>query len=239
MNSQAAAQDRAPVAEPRVVTGGETLWFLGTLARMKLDGQQTAGRFALGKACFPTEPRPRFIPTPKTRPSTCSTGKSPLGSSSRSSPATTLILQAGPEPVGADAAWEMSYSRPGEPRTPSAWNPTPRGCWSCPRRPGSRAWFAVSQSLRIGRGCSHPPTDHASQPSGWLLSSMRPAWSDTDHLHRRRTERNAVDKQRVNLRSWQVQLGFTQGMARGWSAVDRLPRPTSSDFARRQDRWRG
>lgn len=32
---------------PQVVTDGERLWFLGTLARMKLDGRDTAGRFAL------------------------------------------------------------------------------------------------------------------------------------------------------------------------------------------------
>ena len=33
--------------------GGETLWFLGTLARMKLDGDQTGGRFALWEAEAP------------------------------------------------------------------------------------------------------------------------------------------------------------------------------------------
>ena len=31
----------------------EVLWFLGTLARMKLDGRQTAGRFALWEAVLP------------------------------------------------------------------------------------------------------------------------------------------------------------------------------------------
>lgn len=35
-------------AQPQVVpAGGEALWFLGTLARIKLDGRQTGGRFAL------------------------------------------------------------------------------------------------------------------------------------------------------------------------------------------------
>jgi quercetin dioxygenase-like cupin family protein len=37
------------VADPR----GEPLWFLGTLARMKLDGRQTAGRFALWEGLMP------------------------------------------------------------------------------------------------------------------------------------------------------------------------------------------
>ncbi|HLI59955.1 MAG TPA: hypothetical protein VKV21_09855 [Solirubrobacteraceae bacterium] len=34
-------------SEAQVVTGAEPLWFLGTLARIKLDGHHTGGRFAL------------------------------------------------------------------------------------------------------------------------------------------------------------------------------------------------
>jgi quercetin dioxygenase-like cupin family protein len=40
-------------AEPRVERGGERLWFLGTFARMKLDGEHTAGRFALWEGELP------------------------------------------------------------------------------------------------------------------------------------------------------------------------------------------
>jgi quercetin dioxygenase-like cupin family protein len=40
-------------AAPRVVSGGENLWFLGTLARMKLEGQDTGGRFALWESVLP------------------------------------------------------------------------------------------------------------------------------------------------------------------------------------------
>jgi len=40
-------------AEPRVVSGGETLWFLGTLARFKLEGRHTGGRFALWEGVLP------------------------------------------------------------------------------------------------------------------------------------------------------------------------------------------
>lgn len=43
----------AAVAEPRVVTDSERLWFLGTLGRMKLDGRHTAGRFALWEGVLP------------------------------------------------------------------------------------------------------------------------------------------------------------------------------------------
>lgn len=43
---------RAP--EPQVVCGqAELLWFLGTLARMKLEGHRTAGRFALWEGVLP------------------------------------------------------------------------------------------------------------------------------------------------------------------------------------------
>ena len=42
------------LAHPQVVTGDEELlWFLGTLARVKLDGNQTAGRFALWEGVLP------------------------------------------------------------------------------------------------------------------------------------------------------------------------------------------
>lgn len=40
--------------EAQVGTGsGERLWFLGTLARMKLEGRHTGGRFALWEATLP------------------------------------------------------------------------------------------------------------------------------------------------------------------------------------------
>ncbi|MGN6870006.1 MAG: cupin domain-containing protein [Solirubrobacteraceae bacterium] len=53
MNAAGALDDAAVRAEPCVVTGGEDLWFLGTLARMKLEGRETGGRFALWEAVFP------------------------------------------------------------------------------------------------------------------------------------------------------------------------------------------
>jgi quercetin dioxygenase-like cupin family protein len=52
--SAAGVADGAGVAvEPQVVTDSEDLWFLGTLARMKLDGHQTGGSFALWEAVLP------------------------------------------------------------------------------------------------------------------------------------------------------------------------------------------
>jgi quercetin dioxygenase-like cupin family protein len=42
------------LAEPQVVSeDGEVLWFLGTMARIKLDGRQTGGRFALWEGLLP------------------------------------------------------------------------------------------------------------------------------------------------------------------------------------------
>ncbi|HEV2997789.1 MAG TPA: cupin domain-containing protein [Solirubrobacteraceae bacterium] len=42
------------VAHPRVVgASGEALWFLGTLARIKLDGHQTGGRFGVFEGLLP------------------------------------------------------------------------------------------------------------------------------------------------------------------------------------------
>jgi quercetin dioxygenase-like cupin family protein len=46
------------VAEPCVVTGAETLWFLGTLARIKIDGRQTGGRFAVWEGVLPHSAAP-------------------------------------------------------------------------------------------------------------------------------------------------------------------------------------
>jgi quercetin dioxygenase-like cupin family protein len=53
MSSNLAIDRHAGVAEPCVITGGEHLWFLGTLARMKLEGHQTAGRFGLWEGVLP------------------------------------------------------------------------------------------------------------------------------------------------------------------------------------------
>lgn len=51
--SSDAATGTARDAEACVVSGGETLWFLGTLARIKLEGHQTGGRFALWEGVLP------------------------------------------------------------------------------------------------------------------------------------------------------------------------------------------
>ncbi|HST14377.1 MAG TPA: cupin domain-containing protein [Gaiellaceae bacterium] len=44
--------------EPQLVTVSEPLWFLGTLVRPKLTGEQTGGRFALWEGVLPRRAAP-------------------------------------------------------------------------------------------------------------------------------------------------------------------------------------
>jgi quercetin dioxygenase-like cupin family protein len=54
MSATTTDRSTGSVAEPRVVSGRtQALWFLGTLARIKLDGRQTGGRFALWEGVLP------------------------------------------------------------------------------------------------------------------------------------------------------------------------------------------
>jgi quercetin dioxygenase-like cupin family protein len=53
MSSDLATDLGIDVPEPRVEGGGENLWFLGTLARMKLEGRQTGGRLGLWENVLP------------------------------------------------------------------------------------------------------------------------------------------------------------------------------------------
>jgi quercetin dioxygenase-like cupin family protein len=46
------------VAEPAAAATGEPLWFLGTLARLKLTREQTGGRFALWEGILPRNAAP-------------------------------------------------------------------------------------------------------------------------------------------------------------------------------------
>jgi quercetin dioxygenase-like cupin family protein len=47
-------EQRSEPAQPQVVSGrSELIWFLGTLARMKLEGHQTGGRFSLWEGVLP------------------------------------------------------------------------------------------------------------------------------------------------------------------------------------------
>jgi quercetin dioxygenase-like cupin family protein len=54
MTAATTERAQAELPEARIVSGDEeVLWFLGTLARMKLEGSQTGGRFALWEGVFP------------------------------------------------------------------------------------------------------------------------------------------------------------------------------------------
>ncbi|MDE3069537.1 MAG: cupin domain-containing protein, partial [Acidobacteriota bacterium] len=84
------------VAEAQVLDGGgETLWFLGTLARMKLDGRQTAGRFALWEAVLPKGAAPPLHSHPQDE--------------------TFYVLE------GALTAWIVEHELAGDDGDPPAW----------------------------------------------------------------------------------------------------------------------
>ena len=53
MSAAGVADGPGLTVESQVVTDSENLWFLGTLARMKLEGHQTGGRFALWEGVLP------------------------------------------------------------------------------------------------------------------------------------------------------------------------------------------
>jgi quercetin dioxygenase-like cupin family protein len=47
-----------PGAVPQIVSGADPLWFLGTLARIKLDASQTAGRLGVFEVVLPHDAAP-------------------------------------------------------------------------------------------------------------------------------------------------------------------------------------
>jgi quercetin dioxygenase-like cupin family protein len=53
MTAASSVHEGAAEPQPQVVSDSERLWFLGTLARMKLEGRDTGGRFALWDGVLP------------------------------------------------------------------------------------------------------------------------------------------------------------------------------------------
>src|SRR5690349_21647010 len=109
----------ASIGKPQLVNGGgEVLWFLGTLARMKLDGKQTGGRFSLWEATAPHGAAPPLHSHPQDETFFILEGE-----------ITPWIVE--PEMLDGDgdprvdedvlpALWPFFFSRPAAPRTPSA-----------------------------------------------------------------------------------------------------------------------
>jgi hypothetical protein len=62
--------------EPNIGTlqAGEALWFLGTLAVVRVPGEAVAERFALIEFCSRTAPHRRCTPIRRTKPTSCSKG---------------------------------------------------------------------------------------------------------------------------------------------------------------------
>ena len=54
MTGRTTERTQARLPQPQIASGNEEpLWFLGTLARMKIEGHQTGGRFALWEGVLP------------------------------------------------------------------------------------------------------------------------------------------------------------------------------------------
>jgi quercetin dioxygenase-like cupin family protein len=89
--------------QPRLVTATEPLWFLGTLARLKLTGGQTGGRFALWESMLPRGAAPPLHSHPQDETFYVLEGE-----------LTLWIVE--PE-LAADRAWVSTHARPAGPGT--------------------------------------------------------------------------------------------------------------------------
>ena len=107
-------------AQPQVVAAEtDPLWFLGTLARIKLDGAQTGGRLGVSEGLFPHGAAPPLHSHPRTRGSTCSRARSQPGWLTRQPQRTPVILPAGSPSVRTTATSAPWFTPPAEHRTPS------------------------------------------------------------------------------------------------------------------------
>jgi len=111
---------------------GEQLWFLGTLATIKIPGEASNGRFALIEFLFPRHASPPLHTHPQDESYIVQEG--------------LLTVQAGEQRFqlapGA-AAWFRWESR-----TLFAWIATPRECLYSARRRGSNAWYEMVRFRR-------------------------------------------------------------------------------------------
>ena len=150
MSTASVANGAGLSVEPQVVTGSEDLWFLGTLARIKLDGHHTGGRFALWEGVLPRGAAPPLHSHPQDETFYVIEGE-----------VTAWLVE--PDLAG-DAAdpptWVKTH------RTPSASSRTPRGCCFSPPRAESRTTCGPSASRPGGRGFNRPRMARVCRPSG-------------------------------------------------------------------------
>src|SRR5437899_11410372 len=116
---------------------GEQLWFLGTLAIVRVAGEASGGRFALIEFLFPWNASPPLHTHPQDESYIVQEGR--------------LTLQAGEQRFELVAGGQPSC-RWGS-RTPSAWTAKVRGCSCSVRRQGLSVSYATGQSLLRGRQC--------------------------------------------------------------------------------------
>ncbi len=139
---------------------GERLWFLGTLAIIRVPGEAVDGRFALIEFLLPRHASPRFTPTRRTRATSSSKG------SSRFTPAASASGSTLARPV-----WSRPVSR-----TPSGSTATPRACSCSAHRPESSGSSATDPCRRWLRRCRprKRPDHHRRSSSRSSAATARP-----------------------------------------------------------------
>jgi quercetin dioxygenase-like cupin family protein len=90
--------------EPQVVTASPPLWFLGTLARVKLSGEQTGGRFSLTEALLPRGAAPPLHSHPQDETLYVLEGEVTFWLVERASAQDPLWVETHARPCGAGAA---------------------------------------------------------------------------------------------------------------------------------------
>ena len=132
---------------------GEQLWFLGTLAIVRVAGEASGGRFALIEFLFPRNASPPLHTHPQDESYIVQEGR--------------LTLQAGEQRFGLVAV-RQPWCRWGS-RTPSAWTANVHGCSCSVRRQGLSVSYETDQS-----GAARPtlPPGEIPRPSPEQLEEL-------------------------------------------------------------------
>ncbi len=139
---------------------GERLWFLGTLATIKVPGEASDGRFALIEFLLPHHASPPLHTHPQDESYIVLEGR--------------MIVVAGERRFELEAGAAAVVPRVC--RTRSGWNPAQRVCSCSALRRASSASFVTLLCRRSSR-CSRPSTRHGLLRPSWTASSSATARS--------------------------------------------------------------
>ncbi len=187
VHGAAASVERGGVSEPCVVSDSERLWFLGTLAQMKLDGHQTGGRFALWEGVLPHRAAPPLHSHPQDEMFYLLEGEvtawlvEPELAEDQASPPEWVKTRGRRGSTGTTV-----FAPAGAPHTFRVESDTARMLFlSTPA--GIENYVRALANPQSGRGFSRPPTNLGCHPSESPRSSASWGWSATGR-HRRRAD---------------------------------------------------